>query len=341
MALLLLTKYLLLFRKFPTVEKTATKRKKEEIRQIQKVAMENRYKGEKKEREKIFQFLKEQRIKEIERRRKEELENLDSDDLAERKKRKRKRKRENANELKTVIGERKDIKNKIDETFDESEPEDFCFGVPMFKGTRQDESSDGECDTDSSEDETAVKKINLEFSDESDNEPPMNIKIVKNDVIQNQQTSDDNDAPIELKVDKSSEQIIKDKDDGIPPMDTKTDKIQNQQLLSDKNDAPIQMNIEKSSEEQSAIGHDKPESSDKDLKSELKPKRLKTYPKFEKIQLPERFLGERQLLSKVHSIPKGEPTLLEKLFVKEIRDERTEILQCVKYICDNNFFDNQ
>ncbi len=33
------------------------------------------------------------------------------------------------------------------------------------------------------------------------------------------------------------------------------------------------------------------------------------------------------------------PTLLERLLTGEIREERSELLQCVKYICENNFFD--
>jgi hypothetical protein len=36
--------------------------------------------------------------------------------------------------------------------------------------------------------------------------------------------------------------------------------------------------------------------------------------------------------------PRRNPTLLENLLSSEISQERSEILQCVKYVCENNFF---
>jgi hypothetical protein len=36
--------------------------------------------------------------------------------------------------------------------------------------------------------------------------------------------------------------------------------------------------------------------------------------------------------------PRRNPTLLENLLSSEISHERSEILQCVKYVCDQNFF---
>lgn len=33
-----------------------------------------------------------------------------------------------------------------------------------------------------------------------------------------------------------------------------------------------------------------------------------------------------------------QPTLLEKLLLSEIKKERNTILQCVRYVCKNNFF---
>merc|ERR1712226_82935 len=35
------------------------------------------------------------------------------------------------------------------------------------------------------------------------------------------------------------------------------------------------------------------------------------------------------------------PTLLERLLLMEIRKERNKILQCVRYVCKNNFFDDK
>lgn len=37
---------------------------------------------------------------------------------------------------------------------------------------------------------------------------------------------------------------------------------------------------------------------------------------------------------------RGPPTLLERLLKQEIAEERSELLQCVKYICKHNFFDD-
>ena len=66
-------------------------------------------------------------------------------------------------------------------------------------------------------------------------------------------------------------------------------------------------------------------------KSEIRsqPKRAKGLPAGKEVEPPKFKL--------VHK-PRRNPTLLENLLSSEISRERSEILQCVKYVCEKNFF---
>ncbi len=168
----------------------------------------------------------------------------------------------------------------VDE-FSESEPEDFCQGIPAFRGMDMDSKTKDEPQIEQTDSEQNFAEISIEYDDDYD--PPDEVKIVKE-----QDASDVDVGPVVQSKEEKDE----------PPQESVRHSPHRKRVHHRERDAPPSFWMPPS-----------------------------------KISVP-----DSELPIKLNRLSKRPRTLLEMLLNKEMREERSELLQCVKYICEKNFF---
>jgi hypothetical protein len=211
----------------------------------------------------------------IQQRRKEERERLQRSNPAasDAALKKSSRKRHRNGELKKMVVQEIKAQRNCNPNSDDSEPEDYCSGVPMFKGSSV-VASESSCDEKSEEDSyPSVAKC---------------------------QTFSDDESPEEVKFLKATEELSEESKE-----EKSTNKIQQTDPHSQANE--FQKSAECGTEPSTSVPRRQRKSFEESAR----------YRQQKMVQRP--------------------PTLLERLLAKEMRDERTELLQCVKYVVENNF----
>merc|ERR1712059_32989 len=137
--------------------------------------------------------------------------------------------------------------------------------------------------------------------------------------VQNENAESSDEGPDEVKTIKSFENLVED-DNALPPIPGVSN--------TDFNTKKARKRSKKKAPDSSAVGDVLPESIEK----------LNTSPD---TAIKKKVVAPTPKVIKTHVFDQRmrPPTLLERLLLDEIKKERNKILQCVRFVCKNNFFD--
>lgn len=162
-------------------------------------------------------------------------------------------------------------------------------------------------------------------SDEDDNDGDSNTQteVIKKPLNENKAKITDktnNQVKLTRNIQKSKGSAIKKEDNKVELKDFKSTTISNCQDVSDNESGPEETNISKE-------GTNLPI----DCKNTIKAKPAKELPKNNRPSIK-----RHEIIRKRNKLPS---TLLEKLLHRDIQHERNVILQCVRYVVNNKYFD--
>jgi len=274
---------------YPTTEIVAKAMAKLEVKRKQQEAMYERMLEEAEEtrQEKMAARMAERKVQMAIRSKSQET-------------RQRRKERQLALGLGRTAGRQKRVLPQMNDDSDDSDPEGWCSGVPMFCGTTNEE----EKDAIASQVKEATDALIVEDDDDDDG-PPEEIPIVNDTSEQFEQG------------DGSSDKFLNDSivcgqpaegEDVGPPEDIPT--VVSKEIV----------------EEEQLVDHEPPSQMDVSppARSEWRP-------------APSAKPGQAARMNNMKRLRRP-PTLLENLLKGEICKERSELLQCVKFICQKNFF---
>ena len=187
---------------------------------------------------------------------------------------------------------------------DDSEDEDTCDGIPRFRGTAGFVVSEGRGENEDEQRGEEMTTDSFAISDDEimdDEEAKSTVEELKIVVVDND--DDDSEPPEEIKLKKQPETQVP---ASAPQKLSTTLTKPNATLQQRKNLLPQA----------------------KKLDEESLPPQMALRRRIFRLRM-------RQTWRQEGPVPS---TLLERLLEKDISTERTELLQCVKYVCENNFF---
>ncbi len=224
------------------------------------------------------------------------------------------RKRQRLSE-KLALGETvtKRNKDRVEVFSDESEPEGWCWGVPKFGGLSRLRTNE---DKESSEEG--------EISDEEENQMDITGSPAASESLGDPQSRSLPEEPQEESVMKPEVTAEHGDDEEEGPEEMPTLKLTKDQIFHVTDEDVSRKNVE---------GEQKFQPPKQSL-PKRKPASSSSSPYME-------IIHSDQTKFRMIRLPRRRPTLLERLLEKEIKEERSELLQCVKFIVSKGFFDGE